>query len=210
MTIRAVLFDAAGVLTAPFSADLVTDAIAAGSDPEVLFNVLYPIFASAGDGASAGNQLERGELTLEDFFASLDGNETDIRRVLDPAAPEFFGHRLTANVPMQAFVEEVASSGFRTGLVSNIVHEWIDVWERVVPTSLPFAGRVYSCVEGARKPEPAIYQAALAQVGVAPSEALFLDDFEAMAEGARAVGMHAVHVADTGAAIDEARALLGI
>ncbi len=43
-----------------------------------------------------------------------------------------------------------------------------------------------------------------------PGEALYLDDFEAMVEGARAVGMQAVHVTDHDRAVAEARALLGL
>ena len=211
MTVRAVLFDAAGVLTAPFSAELIGDALEAGADPEVLLNVLYPIFAHAGDGASAGNRLERGEITLEEVFASLaPAEQPHVRMVIDPASPTFFGDTWAPGPEMQAFVREVADAGFQTAMVSNIVTEWIPVWERVVPLDLPFDVRVYSCVIGARKPEPAIYEHALDALGVEPHEALFLDDFEAMVEGARELGMHAVHVADPATAIADARAILGI
>ncbi|MEM7285351.1 MAG: HAD family phosphatase [Actinomycetota bacterium] len=211
MTIRAVLFDAAGVLTAPFSVELVGHALDAGADPHVLLDVLYPIFAHAGDGESAGNRLERGEITLEEFFASLGEHEQPhVRMVIDPASPTFFGDAWAPGLEMQAFVREVSEAGFMTAMVSNIVTEWIPVWERVVPLDLPFDHRVYSCVIGARKPEPAIYDHALDALGVGPSEALFLDDFEAMVDGARAMGMHAVHVEDPAAAIAEAREILGM
>jgi putative hydrolase of the HAD superfamily len=210
MTIRSVMFDVAGVLTAPFSMELVADVLDAGADPDVLFNVLYPIFASAGDGQSAGNRLERGELTLEAFFESLGDDARHVRPLLDPGSATFFGDRWARNDSMQAFVHEVAAAGFHTALVSNIVQEWMPTWERVVPTSLPFDARIYSCVEGTRKPEAAIFEVALARLGVAAGEALFLDDFEVMTQGARRAGMHAVHVVDTDAAIAEARSLLGI
>ena len=211
MTIRAVLFDAAGVLTAPFSVELVGHALEAGADPDVLLNVLYPIFAHAGDGESAGNRLERGEITLEEFFASLTEDEQPhVRMVIDPASPTFFGDSWAPGSEMQAFVHEVADAGFQTAMVSNIVTEWIPVWERVIPLDLPFDHRVYSCVIGARKPEPAIYHHALDLLGIRADEALFLDDFEAMVDGARALGMQAVHVADPSTAIAEARSVLGI
>ena len=189
-TIRAVLFDAAGVLTAPFSADLVGHALDAGADPDVLLNVLYPIFAHAGDGESAGNRLERGEITLEEFFASLDpADQPHVRMVIDPASSSFFGDSWAPNLQMQDFVREVAAAGYRTALVSNIVTEWIPVWERVIPLDLPFDHRIYSCVIGARKPEPAIYQYALDALDLQAGEALFLDDFEAMVDGARSLGL---------------------
>lgn len=211
MTIRAVLFDAAGVLTAPFSVELVSDALEAGADPEVLLEVLYPIFAHAGDGESAGNRLERGEITLEAFFGSLRPEEQPhVRMVIDPASPSFFGDSWAPGSQMQQFVHEVAGAGYLTAMVSNIVTEWIPVWERVIPLDLPFDARIYSCVIGARKPEPAIYQHALDALGVSASEALFLDDFEAMVEGARDLGMQAVHVVDPVTAIAEARAILDL
>ena len=77
--IKAVLFDAAGVLTGPFSVELVEGALAAGADATVLAEVLFPIFASAGTGDSIGNQLERGEVSLDDFFASFGEHERDLR-----------------------------------------------------------------------------------------------------------------------------------
>ena len=43
-----------------------------------------------------------------------------------------------------------------------------------------------------------------------PHEAIFLDDFPAMAQGARDVGLHAIDVHDHGLAIQETRALLQI
>ena len=117
--VRAVLFDAAGVLTAPFDIELVEGALAAGADPEVLVEVLFPLFASAGSGDSMGNRLERGEVTLEAFFASVGSAEGDVRLVVDPAAPTFFGHAWEPNAAMQAFVCEVSEAGFATALVSN-------------------------------------------------------------------------------------------
>jgi glucose-1-phosphatase len=42
---------------------------------------------------------------------------------------------------------------------------------------------------GLMKPEPAIYEAALARLGVAPGEAAFFDDLPGHVEGARRVGM---------------------
>lgn len=211
MSVRAVMFDAAGVLTSPFSAELVAHALDAGADAEVLLEVLYPIFAHAGDGQSMGNRLERGEVSLEAFFESLpDDDAHHVRMVVDPASPTFFGDAWAANAEMQAFVAEVADAGFATALVSNIVHEWIPTWERVIPTDLAFDARIYSCVLGTRKPEPEIYLHAAEALGVAPAETLFLDDFEAMVDGARSVGMHAVHVTDTAVAIAEARLALGL
>lgn len=209
-TIKAVLFDAAGVLTGPFSAELVSHALEAGADAQVLLDVVYPLFATEGPGDSMGNRLERGEVSLEAFFASLGDHEPHVRLVLDPAEPTFFGHGWAGNDDMQAFVAEVRAHGFATAMVSNNVREWQDTWDRVVPPTVPFDARLFSWQVGARKPEAAMYEAALTALDIEPAEALFLDDFPAMADGARRLGISAIDVTDTQTAIDEARAILSI
>jgi putative hydrolase of the HAD superfamily len=52
---------------------------------------------------------------------------------------------------------------------------------------------VGSAAEGVMKPHPDIYRRALARLGRAPEEAVFIDDAPANVEGARAVGMAAIH-----------------
>jgi len=46
---------------------------------------------------------------------------------------------------------------------------------------------------GLAKPDPRIYRLAAGRLGVAPAEAVLVDDFAANVEGARAVGMQAIH-----------------
>lgn len=57
-----------------------------------------------------------------------------------------------------------------------------------------FTARFYSCRLGVRKPDPRIYQLALARAGVAPRHAVFFDDRLDNVEGARRVGMRAYQV----------------
>ena len=65
-----------------------------------------------------------------------------------------------------------------------------------------------SSEEGMRKPQPEIYQRALARLGVQPQEALFVDDEPRYIEGARALGMWAVQFKDNAQAIAEIERLL--
>jgi HAD superfamily hydrolase (TIGR01509 family) len=55
-----------------------------------------------------------------------------------------------------------------------------------------FDVRVFSCETGLCKPEPEIYRNCLSQLGVQPSEVLFLDDREPNIRTAEALGLHAV------------------
>ena len=59
-----------------------------------------------------------------------------------------------------------------------------------------FDGVVISGREGITKPDPAIYRVLCERHGLAPQEALFVDDSPANVEGARAVGMAAVVFTD--------------
>ena len=109
---------------------------------------------------------------------------------------------------MHAFVTELVDAGYLTGVVSNNVREWQDTWDRALPPAELFSAVVLSATVGVRKPNRDIYLMAVERLGVAPHEALFLDDFAPMAEGARAAGLHALHVEAHDVAIGEARALL--
>lgn len=102
------------------------------------------------------------------------------------------------------------AAGLRTALITDSVVEWVPWWDRLLPAGVQFDETVHSCRVGLRKPNAAIYYLALVRLGVEPGEALYLDDFEAMVEGARDVGMQAVHVTDHDRAIAEARTLLGL
>jgi HAD superfamily hydrolase (TIGR01509 family) len=62
---------------------------------------------------------------------------------------------------------------------------------------------------GMRKPERAIYELTCARLGVAPEEAVFIDDNADNIAAARDYGMHTVHFGeDPWAALDELDTLL--
>jgi glucose-1-phosphatase len=70
-----------------------------------------------------------------------------------------------------------------------------------LPLLLPeVAGRLdpllFSCELGARKPAPDIFIRALARLGESPERVLFIDDSAAAVEGARRVGLVALHFTD--------------
>ena len=97
---------------------------------------------------------------------------------------------------------------YKTALLSNawgdlrqaLASEWkiADVFDELV----------ISAEVGLLKPAPRIYQLALERLGVAPQEAVFMDDFTENVAGARAVGMHAIHFRDSGQARADLEAVL--
>lgn len=100
-------------------------------------------------------------------------------------------------------VGTLRTRGYRTGLLSN--------WDDRLPELLDGLGllphlapQVISYRVGVEKPHRRIYEAALAEAGVAPHEALMVgDDWEADIVGSRALGMHAVYVERHGHAAPE-------
>jgi len=84
------------------------------------------------------------------------------------------------------------SKGFHTGLISNCPLEVIKIWEET-PLAPLVDVTAFSCVEGAVKPDPYIYQAVSKKLGVSPERCLFIaDGTNRELEGALKAGMQAV------------------
>ena len=69
---------------------------------------------------------------------------------------------------------------------------------------------VESSVEGVRKPQPRIYQIACERLGVAPRNAVFLDDLGINLKPARAMGMTTIKVVTETQALDELSRATGL
>lgn len=208
--IRAVCFDVGGVMTRSVGPVFLRQAAAAGLEASTVKAAMWATFASEGDSDEPAHRLERGEITLDEFFALLGPLEPTARVLMDPASEYFVPAAFEAHDGMHAFFGEVHEMGMKTALISNVVDEWEPWWDAVVPPLERFDEVVYSCQVGLRKPNQAIYRLTMDRLGVAPEETLFLDDFPAMVDAARALGMVVVHVQDHEPAIDEARRLISL
>jgi putative hydrolase of the HAD superfamily len=103
---------------------------------------------------------------------------------------------------MPQWARDIHAAGIRTALLSNMpfpVRDYI----LGCPWLPDFNTRVFSCEFGRNKPAPEIYQHCLQQLGVAPSEALFLDDREPNIRAAEALGLSAVLFSEPARAIAE-------
>ncbi|HTP57900.1 MAG TPA: HAD family phosphatase [Spirochaetia bacterium] len=89
---------------------------------------------------------------------------------------------------------ELRQAGYLTAILSNMPSQKLRfmradggfTWIK------DFDVTVFSCDYLLVKPEPAIYRLCLQKLGVSPQECIFLDDVPENAEGARAVGIHAM------------------
>ena len=98
---------------------------------------------------------------------------------------------------MVALVERLHAAGTPLYLLSN-APDILDPWLRgPARRTHPFLGRfrdyVVSGLVKCSKPDAAIYQLTCHTGGFDPDDAVFIDDVLANVEGARAVGMHAIH-----------------
>ena len=98
---------------------------------------------------------------------------------------------------------------WKTGVISNA---WSGMRAYITAQKFDdaFDGLVMSAEVGVAKPKAEIYLLALEQLGVSPGEAVFVDDFDENVEGARVVGMSAIHFRDPESALAELKSLLKI
>jgi putative hydrolase of the HAD superfamily len=205
--VKAVLFDYGGVLTEPVQGMFVAIAAECGAETEELAALLVGGYE---DGDHPWHQVERGELPFAELcrWAAEEGNRRgwrlDLTQVLEHMAAFKF---------RPAVLERVADlrrRGYRTALVTNNAREFAPVWREQHDYDALFDTIVDSSEVGVRKPDPRIYHLTLERLGgIAPEEAVLLDDFEVNLAAARAIGMHAVYVGDdTDAMLAELERLL--
>ena len=108
-------------------------------------------------------------------------------------------------VPRPGVVETLTTlrrRGYNIALVSDCSHETPAVW-RQTPFAPLFDVTVFSCVAGFKKPDPRIYRLAIDQLGVTPSDCLYIGDGSSNElTGAKAAGMYPVMIRDPGETAD--------
>ena len=91
-------------------------------------------------------------------------------------------------------VKSLRAAGLRLGLISNADVMEVEAWHDC-PLAGLFDAEVFSCDVGCVKPEPAIYDRCLKQLGVAAAECVFVGDGGSNElVGARDVGLTTVFV----------------
>jgi putative hydrolase of the HAD superfamily len=212
VNIQAVLFDFGGVFTdSPFH---VVHAFGEelGLGPAEVTEIVFGSYEQDGD--HPWHQLERGEIALEQAReAILALGES---RSLNVDIYELFGRMAGNNAgadqrqPLVDRVRGLKEQGYRRGIVTNNVKEFGEGWRSLIPVEELFDFIVDSSDAGVRKPDPAIFEIALARLpDLAPAQIVFLDDYPANVTAAKAMGMQAITVGtDLTAVIAELDALL--
>ncbi|QDX28003.1 HAD family phosphatase [Sphingomonas suaedae] len=106
---------------------------------------------------------------------------------------------------MHALVEDLDAAGVPLFAITNFSHEFWPPFRAEWPQLFDrFRDVVVSGDEKRVKPDPAIYNLALARFGLEPGEAVFVDDNAANVAGAEALGIRSVLFSD----VDDTRRAL--
>lgn len=98
----------------------------------------------------------------------------------------------TINDDMLKWANSLADAGLRIGILSNMGEDMVRFMRQEFGWLHSFHHLTWSCELSIVKPDPAIYIHTCEKLGIAPDEALFLDDKLVNVEGAQQVGLHAI------------------
>ncbi len=190
MTTRAVIFDYGNVLDVlddmqPWYANRDSLGAQLGMTGEELWNWLYY--------TEPWQRLKRGQISVDEYWDAL------LRPfgITDHSAQMAFPTKLNqgrekVHPEMIALLRDLKPH-YRLALLSNTHLLDMDVW--IADTQglkEIFDVVVSSAAVGLAKPEPAIYQLTLDRLGVAPGEALFIDDMPRNTAAAEALGIPSI------------------
>jgi len=164
-------------------------------------------------------RLERGELSLEEFYEPFAREVSDMRgagdksRVTGAVVEDFINSIIRGlgetDQEMIEAVRRLKGAGFKLGVLTNnwrseragrLIFREVELFDKVVE----------SCVVGMRKPEEAIYQHTLRTLGVEADEAVFLDDIASNLKPASRMGISTIKVNDVTSALGELQTLLEV
>jgi epoxide hydrolase-like predicted phosphatase len=191
--IRAVLFDFTGVVTTSPFATMGSIGDETGVGVDVVLELMLGDYSADSD--HPWHRLERGEITIADYATDVQARADEAGLELDFARLRNLMGDLEVQPVTVDTVRAVRAAGYSTALVTNNVREAGEQWRDKVPLDELFDVVVDSSHEGVRKPDPAIYHLALDRLGgLAPEQAIFLDDHPGNIAGAHRAGLHALLV----------------
>ncbi len=138
-----------------------------------------------------GTNAQLGKISVDELWEFVrQAYDLTPQQLLDFRQRFWAGDRLD-----RALVDEIRrlrARGYLTGILSNAWGNLRSALQDDWKIADAFDFITTSAEEGVMKPDPRIYHIALERAGVAPQQAVFIDDFPHNIEGARAVGMHAI------------------
>lgn len=212
MSIRAVIWDFGGVFTtSPF--DRFSDYEREKGLPKDFIrqnNAVDP-------DTNAWAKFERAEIT-PDEFDGLFLEETKAKGHGVPGKDIIALLGGTVRPEMAAALDRILAAGYRCAVITNNVRAGhgpgISADSRTADEVAKVMARMELVVEssklGLRKPDPRIYEHTCAELGIEPSEAVYLDDLGINLKPAKALGMTTIKVTSADQALGELEDVLGM
>eukprot|EP01134_Creolimax_fragrantissima_P002073 CFRG2073T1 len=173
-------------------------------------NTVNKIIEATGATGSFA-QLERGELTLNEFYPKFENESKQLNFPVDAKRllSSIHEHVSRSSPQMLEALDCIRAEGITTAAITNNWHlgeDSVEISKEVVQRMNII---VESAVEGIRKPDPAIYKLACERMKVDPSETIFLDDIGRNLSPAKELGMATILVKDVDSAVTELEGMLG-
>ena len=184
MDLQAVIFDYGEVLSGPPDPQAHRNLLAIAGVPEEAFEKAYWVHRLDYDADILDGQTY-WQTVARDTGVSFTVKQ--IGQLLEQDAIMW----MNLNPAMIAWIPRIKEAGFRLGILSNMGFGVLDYMRPRFPWLDQFDYLTFSCDLGIVKPDPAIYLHTVKKLGVAPDQALFIDNLETNITGAEAVGLHA-------------------
>jgi len=205
MSISAVIFDLGGVvLDSPLEV-FVAYETELGIPPHTVNRNIV-----AAGHAGAWSRLERGELTMPEFYTAFDAEMAALGLQVSGAA---IMQRLADSTAIRPAavnaIRKLRAAGLKVAALTN---NWAneDQGSKMHVLRAEFDVFIESTVVGLRKPDPRIYQLACSKLGVEPPQAAFLDDIGLNLKAAKALGMTTIKVVSLPEALVELSKVTGV
>lgn len=202
--IKAIIFDFGNVIS-EYLPDGIFDMLSEKSGmPVKLFEVAYGDFRTPFDGG----YIDRAELyrrALIEIGMDTEAQDNALCQRLGDMDMASWSHPSAKTIE---WVQELKSRGFKTGVLSNMPFDFLELYGDDIEVFKMVDESVFSCHYHMTKPTPDIYYKILDKLAVKPEEAIFIDDSEKNIAAANKLGIHGIVFRNHEQAIGELEEIL--
>lgn len=174
--IKAILFDCFGVLT---------------SDVWLAFCDSLPAGSDVAQASAINRAYDKGLISRQDF----ENGVKDVVGVFPPLLEDMEQGQMVLNKPLIDFIK-LLKPNYKISILSNIYGDWITTTLLEPSDHKLFDDILQSYEVGITKPDPRIYLLACERLGVAPNQAVMVDDRPSNVIGAIDAGLGGIIYSD--------------
>jgi len=199
MAVEAVIFDFGGVLVR-------TEDRQPRTELANRMGMTYDELSALVFDSQSAIQAMKGEITAEEHWRVVQNSLGISEEEINQVRSDFWAGDIL-DEDLVDFLRDLRPK-YKTVLLSNAWDDLRQMIEDVWQIDDAFDQLIISAEIGLVKPDLVIYQWMLAELGLEPSQAVFVDDFPHNVEGAQAAGLQAIHFRTREQAVVELQKLL--